>query len=419
MVSSKYTEKCIRQTEQFTKLRHNPTKSIEHKIQRELRKLKTRLTIQEHCQLYPTVSNPCRFYGTAKLHELPPDGTIEDLPIRPIVSNIGTASYRLAEHLAQNLSPLGQSTYSIKNTFDLMRKIRYEQIPLGFTMVSFDVKSLFTSVQLTEPIDIILDRVYNGKEISTVLTKNEMKKLLTLCTKGLHFTLNNEIYVQNDGVAMRFRLGPILANVLMVELENTLIPRLHQHIKIWRRYVDDTFAYVKNESIDYVLTTLNSFHPNIGFTYEKENNSQLPFLNVLFIRNGTHLDTAVYRKDTHNDLYLHWDAFAPVSWKRGTLRTLINRAYLICSNKELLQKELVNLRSVYLKKSGYPLSTIKQLMQEIEESPKQKEVTQVSMMDQPNPQEQKVHSLLLPFAGSKGTILVKNLNKTLKNVLPS
>ena len=64
------------------------------------------------------------------------------------------------------------------------------------------------------------------------------------------------------------------------------------------------------------------------------------FLDVLFIRNETHLDTTVYWKDTHNDLYLHWDAFAPVSWKRRTLRTLVNRAYLVCSDKKLLNKEL-------------------------------------------------------------------------------
>ena len=49
MDASKYTEKClsILQTEQFTKRRHDPTKSIENKILRELRKLKTKLTIQE------------------------------------------------------------------------------------------------------------------------------------------------------------------------------------------------------------------------------------------------------------------------------------------------------------------------------------------------------------------------------------
>ena len=88
----------------------------------------------------------------------------------------------------------------------------------------------------------------------------------------------------------------------------------------------------------------------------------------MFIKNGTHLDTTVYRKDNNNNLYLHWDAFAPVGWKRGILRTLVNRAYLVCSNKELLHKELEYLRSVFLKKNGYPLSTIKQLMKETEES---------------------------------------------------
>ena len=145
----------------------------------------------------------------------------------------------------------------------------------------------------------------------------------------------------------------------------------------------------------------------------------MSFLDVLFIRNGTHLDTTVYRKNTHNDLYLHWDAFTPVSWKRGTLRTLVNRAYLVCSNKELPHKELAYLKSVLLKKNGYPLSTIKQLMKEIEEKEKLKEITQIGMAEQPSLQEQKVHSLLLLFLGPKCTAIIQNLNKTLKNVLPS
>ena len=139
---------------------------MESKIQRELRKLKTRLTIQEYRQFYPTGLNPGRFYDTAKLCKLPPNGVMEDSPIRPIVANIGIASYRLAKCLAQNLSPLGESIYSIKSNIDLMGKIKNEEIPLCFTMVSFDVKSLFTSVPFTKTIDIILDRVYNRKEIS-------------------------------------------------------------------------------------------------------------------------------------------------------------------------------------------------------------------------------------------------------------
>ena len=58
-----------------------------------------------------------------------------------------------------------------------------------------------------------------------------MRNMLTLYPKNVHFTLNDEIYVQNDGVAMGSSLRPISANVFMVELENTLVPRLHQHVK--------------------------------------------------------------------------------------------------------------------------------------------------------------------------------------------
>ena len=46
------------------------------------------------------------FYGTADIHKLPPDGFIDNVPLRPIVSNIGTASYQLVKYLAKLLSPL-------------------------------------------------------------------------------------------------------------------------------------------------------------------------------------------------------------------------------------------------------------------------------------------------------------------------
>ena len=48
---------------------------------------------------------------------------------------------------------------------------------------------------------------------------------------NVHFTLNNGIYVQIDGVAMSSPLGPFLENVFMVQLDSTLVPRLYQHAK--------------------------------------------------------------------------------------------------------------------------------------------------------------------------------------------
>ena len=53
-----------------------------------------------------------------------------------------------------------------------------------------------------------------------------MKKLLTLCTKNVHFTFYNQVYQQNDGVAMGSLLGPVLAGIFMVKLQNRIIPTL-------------------------------------------------------------------------------------------------------------------------------------------------------------------------------------------------
>ena len=40
------------------------------------------------------------------------------------------------------------------------------------------------------------------KEITANIPKQEMKELLILFTKKLHFTFNNETYIQVEGVAM-------------------------------------------------------------------------------------------------------------------------------------------------------------------------------------------------------------------------
>ena len=127
---------------------------------------------------------------------------VDQLPIRPTASNIGTATYNLARHLTKLLSPLSKCKYTTDSTKHFLEKIKQETVPDGYKMVSFDVKSLFTNLPSEKTIDITLERIYDRKEINTQTTRPEMKELLRLCTKNVHITFDNQVYQQNDGVAM-------------------------------------------------------------------------------------------------------------------------------------------------------------------------------------------------------------------------
>ena len=89
-----------------------------------------------------------------------------------------------------------------------------------------------------------------------------------LCTKDVPFMFNDEIYIQSEGVAVGPPLGPLFANIFMTSFEEEFIPKLMDYLCNWKRYVDDTYAYINPKEVDLVLTKLNSYHLNIQFTLE-------------------------------------------------------------------------------------------------------------------------------------------------------
>ena len=276
MNRSKYIEKCVSQlnSANFSKLNNDPTKSFERKVQDSLRKVKDAIGEETYKKIYPSGSNPGKFYGTAKLHKLSSDDeknitNIDKLPLRPIVSNIGTATYNTSKYLASLLAPLGKSSFTVSSTKEFIDKVRGIQPPPGYVMISFDVVSLFTNVPLEKTIDIIMKKVYKEKLVKTKIKEEQLRQLLLLCTKEGHFTFNNETYIQTDGVMMGSPLGSLIANIYMCELETNLIPTFGQTIQFWTRYVDDTFAFIEPTSIQAVLQRLNSYDESIQFTYEK------------------------------------------------------------------------------------------------------------------------------------------------------
>ena len=108
-------------------------------------------------------------------------------------------------------------------------------------------------------------------------------------------------------------LGPVLANIFMVSLEETLVPQLNQKMPVWLRYVDDTFTLISKGEVENVLNVLNNFHQSIKFTYESESSNEISFLDVKIKRfiGSSALKTDIYRKKIDTSIYINWRSFSP------------------------------------------------------------------------------------------------------------
>ena len=172
-------------------------------------------------------------------------------------------------------------------------------------MCSFDISSLFTNVPLEETINIFADTLYcDDSDAQPFISKAVFIELMKSATFGVEFSFNDIMYKQTDGVAMGSPLGPALVNIFVRFYEEKLFSQISKP-STYFRYVDDTFAIFRNEEeSENFFNQLNCPHPSLKFTFEKEKNSCLLFLDVNVERTVTGFETNVYRKPTFTGQYL-------------------------------------------------------------------------------------------------------------------
>ena len=183
-------------------------------------------------------------------------------------------------------------------------------------------------------------------------------------------------------------LGPVLADIFMIELEKSLVPEL-------------------TSNIQYILSVLNGFHNNIKFTVEEENDSVLPFFDILICRNESSIETTFYRKSTSNDIYLNWNVFSADTWKKETLKIHVERAYNVCSTDDFLDKELKFL--VFHENNHYPKYFIKQMLKQPHCKQKEQELDKTNT--NLNLNDVVEESILVKYQGKKGNFVIKSMKK--------
>ena len=338
-------------------LRGRPPKHYHPLLQKEkdVHSILHRILPQEIApSLSPKSSRLAHLYGLHKTHKA-------NFSMRPILSATGTYNFNLAKWLEEKLKPLSVNEYTITDVFHFADEIRSSPMNEEDILVSYDVTALFTNVPLSETIDILVDKAFTNDWFNQTydlnLEKEELTQLLEVATTNQLFQFDGQLYEQTDGVAMGSPLGLLMANVFMCHLEDKLA-RDGMVPSLYKRYVDDTLARMPNtDAAADFLATLNGLHPSLKFTMELPSEITIPFIGIQIIKNGTELETPVYRKPTNTGLLLHFQSHVDKRYKTGLLKTMLHRAHALSSTTEAFNEECAKLRSIF-SRLDYPIGLV-------------------------------------------------------------
>ena len=153
---------------------------------------------------------------------------------------------------------------------------------------------------------------------------------------------------------------------------------------------------------------INARHPSIRFTMEREVDKKLPFLDILLDNSHPSIVTSVYRKKTFTGLLTNYFSFAPLNYKLGLVRTLVDRVYKINNSWvgfHLDVKKLI----VISRKNCFPSWVIDKIIHSYVSKKMNPLNGQID-----SPYSGKTHFYKLPYVGRFSKIAQTKLRKLLK-----
>ena len=290
-------------------------------------------------------SNAPRLYGLAKTHK-------EDVPLRPVLSMVGSSYYALSAQVAKWLSVLPESRINV-STEQIVKEIKNLKMAENEILISFDVSSLYTNVPVDESIKDAADMLYSGRCETPSVDKETFIELTKLAVKNIIMSTHDGYFMQVDGLAMGSPVSPLLANIWMSKFDLIL---KEKGVQLYKRYVDDIITIIDRNTVDEILAFLNGLHKNLKFTHECEDaTGSIPFLDMKLHHDGENLTSSWYVKPSNSGLLLNYHALAPNKYKRAVIRSYVHRIFNSCSNWKYFHKGLAEAKC-FLLNNQYPAS---------------------------------------------------------------
>ena len=187
---------------------------------------------------------------------------------------------------------VGKTIHYFQNSKNLAEELEKVVIDEADILNSHDVVSLFTNTPIDQVLDIVKDRLekeqilkeYNNEQ-GFNLESEDVVQLLQFILTTTYFTFCGKIFRQLFGTAMGSPVSSIAANIFMEALEQQAIATAPMDcmLKLWLRYVDDILEIVNKDCVEKLTDHINKVDKSgsIKFTYEKESEGKLPFLDTL------------------------------------------------------------------------------------------------------------------------------------------
>jgi hypothetical protein len=178
---------------------------------------------------------------------------------------------------------------------------------------------------------------------------------------------DNKHFLQIKGTAMGTKVAPTYATLVLGFLEEKLFEDMDQrfgnqyaqYMKIqWKRYLDDCFIFWSktDEELNELHNMLNNLHPSIKFTMEKST-AELPFLDILIIKQGRKIITDLYYKKTDSHQYILINSCHPLHVKRNIPFNMARRVCTIVIEETRRNNRLQELKS-FLFQQKYPTNLV-------------------------------------------------------------
>lgn len=315
-------------------------------ICKELRKvLQQSLLTEKPAHLMRMNPEPPKLHGYIKTHKASKNLPLTSVPIRPVVSACNSPTYTLEKFLVKlfktkvNWTP----TYSIKNSTDLAHRLKDVHLPSNAKLISLDVDSLFTNVDVTETVSNLSDILKNNSQLSTSEI-SEFCRLTTFVTNNNYFEYQGTFYKLSEGLPMGAPISPLLADIFLSKYDEIIVEKLTKwknKIHTYFRYVDDTILIWTGtvRELNCFVAEINRMKPKLKYTLEVGGKS-LNFLDLKISIVEGKLEFGIYRKPGYTDVVIPSNSFHSYQHKMSAFHALVNRLLNIPLSKKEYRKEL-------------------------------------------------------------------------------